>query len=341
MGIQSGGAGRLESAPGLDPRKVTPGPLPSARPRRWRGTRRVALALSLTPLAACEPPDVPPVVNPDLPQAALEFLEPDRTRTFRIEPGVVYREIRSGPNPWVVHLLEVELDRCELGLRVEGTANDSIRFTVAELARRAEPGVIAAVNGDFYTPEDRPLGTEASGGRIQNRGSGVVLAWRPGASPWIGIPKWSGDSLQLGDWAIVSAGADGRTEVVGGYPALLKDGEWVGDLLQVDRPAFATQRHPRTAVGYDDRLNRLWLVVVDGRRGGVAEGMSLPELASFLQTLGARLALNLDGGGSSVMVIRGQAVNRPSDFQGPRPVVNALVLRSDDAYCDPADAEAD
>jgi hypothetical protein len=290
-------------------------------------------ALVLTTLAACEPPDIPPALSPGLPEAALEFLKPDRTRTFRIEPGVVYREIRSGPNPWVVHLLEVELDRCELGLRVEGTSGDSIRYTVAELARRAEPGVIAAVNGDFYTPEDQPLGPEATGGRVRNRGSGAVLAWRPGAPPWIGLSEWSEDSLVLGDWATLSPVGDGRTEVVGGYPALLEGGEWVGDLLQRDRPSFSAERHPRTAVGYDDRSNRLWIVVADGRREGVSEGLSLPELASLLQALGARLALNLDGGGSSVMVIRGEAVNRPSDFQGPRPVVNALVLRRDEGYC--------
>lgn len=61
--------------------------------------------------------------------------------------------------------------------------------------------------------------------------------------------------------------------------------------------------------------------------------MTLPELAELFQALGARSALNLDGGGSSVMVVRGEVVNRPSDLQGERSVVNALVVRRDPGYC--------
>ena len=54
--------------------------------------------------------------------------------------------------------------------------------------------------------------------------------------------------------------------------------------------------------------------------------MSLPELTDLLLRLGARDGLNLDGGGSSTMVVRGDIVNRPSDAQGERAVGNAFVL---------------
>jgi hypothetical protein len=264
----------------------------------------------------------------------VDFLQPDRTRTFRLEEGVTYREVRSGTQPWTIHLLEVDLDRCDLGFRVEGNWEDSTRALVSELARRAEPGVVAAVNGDFYTPEDVPIGLEASRGAIRGRGSGPVFAWRPGAPPWIGHAGWSGDSLRVGPWVLPPDPPDGETEIVGGFPALLEDGAWVGDLLQGDRPAFAAERHPRTAVAHDEEANRLWLVVADGRRDGISEGMTLPELADLLRALGAGRALNLDGGGSSIMVVRGQAVNRPSDLQGERPVANALILRRDPVYCE-------
>lgn len=264
----------------------------------------------------------------------MELLDPDRTRTFQLDPGAIYREVRSGPHPWLVHLLEVDLSRCEMGFRVEAARNETARLPVTQLARRAEPGVLAAVNGDFFTPEDRPLGVEASGGELRGRSTRPVFAWRPGHLPWIGPVAWSGDTLQLGEWMIEPTGRpDGRTEVVAGYPALLQDGAWVGDLLQGERPGFASQREPRTAVGVDPDGDRLWLVVVDGRRSGTAEGMTLPELARLLQALGVKDALNLDGGGSSVMVVRGQVVNRPSDLQGERSVVNALVVRRDPGYC--------
>jgi exopolysaccharide biosynthesis protein len=121
---------------------------------------------------------------------------------------------------------------------------------------------------------------------------------------------------------------------VGGYPELLDSGERVGDLLVSENPGFAASRHPRTAVAYRPGARRLWLVVVDGRQGEYSLGMTLPELTGLLEAFGATEALNLDGGGSSVMVIRGRPWSRPSDEAGERPVVNALVLRYDrEAYC--------
>jgi exopolysaccharide biosynthesis protein len=64
-------------------------------------------------------------------------------------------------------------------------------------------------------------------------------------------------------------------------------------------------------------------------------GMSLPELAGLLETLGTEHAINLDGGGSSVMVVGGRPVSNPSDADGERPVVNALAVRRDSTLCIP------
>lgn len=315
----SGGLDRRERT-----RKVTPA----------RGSSTVGAWLLVLAAPGCEPPDLPPTLVPGLPTAAVELLKPDRTRTFRLDASVIYREIRSGPQPWVIHLLEVDVSRCELGFRVEAARDEGGRLPVSHLARRAEPGVLAAVNGDFFTPEHLPLGVEASGGALRGRSARPVFAWRPGETPWIGPVLWQGDTLHVGEWTIPALDRpDGHTEMVSGYPALLQGGRWVGDLLQTERPEFATRREPRTAVGVDPQGDRLWLVVVDGRRGGTAEGMTLPELAELFQALGARSALNLDGGGSSVMVVRGEVVNRPSDLQGERSVVNALVVRRDPGYC--------
>jgi exopolysaccharide biosynthesis protein len=71
---------------------------------------------------------------------------------------------------------------------------------------------------------------------------------------------------------------------------------------------------------------RLLLVTVDGRHPGWSVGMTLPEAARLMRSLGARDALNLDGGGSTTMTVRGQVVNRPSDGGGERPVSNALYV---------------
>ena len=301
--------------------------------RSARGILLPHAILVVLVLAGCEPPDHPPMSSGDLPPDAVAYLEPERVSTFNLEEGVVYRSIRSRTRPWNVHLIEVDAGRCELGFRVVRADEAEGRIEVSEMARRSEPGVIAAINGDFFTPEDTPLGVEVSQGQLRGRTSRPVFAWRPGEVPWVGPVEWGGDSLRLGSWAILEKGPGAGVQVVAGFPSLLEGGVPVGDLELSERPQFSAERHPRTAVGFDPERGRLWLVVADGRREGVSEGMTLPELAGLFRSLGALDAINLDGGGSSVMVISGEAVSRPSGPGGERPVVNGLIVRRDEAYC--------
>lgn len=114
-------------------------------------------------------------------------------------------------------------------------------------------------------------------------------------------------------------------EAVGGFPELLHDGR---DVLgtQTVRESFGLQRHPRTAIGWSADGRRLFFVVVDGRQPPYSDGMSLPELTWLFQRIGATDVVNLDGGGSTAIVIDGELVNRPSDREGERPVGNALAL---------------
>ena len=70
---------------------------------------------------------------------------------------------------------------------------------------------------------------------------------------------------------------------------------------------------------------KLLLVAVDGRQPGYSVGMTLEELAHFFLKLGAVDAMNLDGGGSTTMVIGGEVVNSPSDGR-ERPVGSALLV---------------
>lgn len=126
----------------------------------------------------------------------------------------------------------------------------------------------------------------------------------------------------------VSLGPGTPWHAVGGRPIVLEDG--VITRAARDSGSFSVTRHPRTAVGLADGGRRVLLVVVDGRQPGWSAGMSLPELAELLRQLGAREGINLDGGGSSALVVRrgGDLVvaNRPSDPQGERPVANALAV---------------
>lgn len=82
-------------------------------------------------------------------------------------------------------------------------------------------------------------------------------------------------------------------------------------------------RNPRTAVGYTS-LNNFVLVTVDGREGS-SIGMTLMELANFMKSIGCVEAINLDGGGSTVMYVDGKIVNNPH-IKGGIPISNALVI---------------
>ncbi len=116
--------------------------------------------------------------------------------------------------------------------------------------------------------------------------------------------------------------------VVGGWPRLVGDGANVGakaDSLEGTVPRFSFARHPRSAIAITRDSSTLMLIVVDGRRPW-SVGMSLGELADQLIALGAFQAMNLDGGGSSTLWVRGTIVNYPSDPTGERPVGNALMI---------------
>ena len=82
-------------------------------------------------------------------------------------------------------------------------------------------------------------------------------------------------------------------------------------------------KNPRSAIGYT-KDGTLIMVAVDGREGS-SVGMTLMQLAGFMKSIGCEGAINLDGGGSTVMYVNGKIVNNPQQ-KGGIPLSNALVL---------------
>lgn len=109
--------------------------------------------------------------------------------------------------------------------------------------------------------------------------------------------------------------------MTGGGPTLIINGTIPGGLQ--------TAVHPRTAVGINRDSSKAFFVTVDGRQPGFSVGMSLPELANYMLSIGCWNAVNLDGGGSTTMVVRNRVVNSPSDAAGERSVANALLAISE------------
>ena len=310
-------------------------PGPSRVGRRQSLGRQLTRSTLVVALAgtACLAPDRPTSLPTELPAAALELLGPAVERRTRLGPGIVFRTVVSPRGPWRVYMLELDLSLCHVALDVVSADGEAWgRARVSEMATIGI-GTVAAVNGGFFTPEGQPLGLEVSAGRVSARGARPALAWRPGRTPWIGVPRADGDSILMLGWPVPLGNPDGLTEALAGFPELLRSGEPVGDLGRSENPGFSVERHPRTAVGISPDGLEAWVVVVDGRQEGYSEGMTLPEVARLMKALGATAALNLDGGGSSVMTVGAVRVNRPSDASGEREVANALVIRRDPSAC--------
>ena len=115
--------------------------------------------------------------------------------------------------------------------------------------------------------------------------------------------------------------------IVNGAGLLRRDGEVRTDWHDENLPSelLVNTRHPRTLIGRD-RQGFIWLAAVDGRQPGYSIGMTFSDLQRLCDRLELRDALNLDGGGSTTMVVQGRIVNRPSDPGGARPVSDALLV---------------
>jgi exopolysaccharide biosynthesis protein len=151
--------------------------------------------------------------------------------------------------------------------------------------------------------------------------NGFVVALRGNARRQFSMIR-EGHSIR---WNARFDGTSNVAEMIGGYPMLLLNSKHVHHNEVGLRAAFADRRHPRAAIARD-KHGVVSIVVVDGRRPGYSEGMTLQEIADYLLAHGAVDALNLDGGGSTTLVLRGQIVNRPTDANGERPVANALLV---------------
>ncbi|MDQ8705169.1 phosphodiester glycosidase family protein [Streptomyces sp. LHD-70] len=128
--------------------------------------------------------------------------------------------------------------------------------------------------------------------------------------------------------------ASPSTSVVNGGPELVRDGRphvtpAADGMVHADNPSFyygwMHKRNPRTLAG-TDAAGRTVLITADGRDTD-ALGLSIPESAAVARSLGLRDAVNLDGGGSTAMVVNGELITDPSDAAGERPVGDALLIR--------------
>jgi len=273
---------------------------------------------------------------------AVQPAQPARSTSLgpaeRIADGVeLYRlddpTLLSPPGPVAVQALRLDPGKVRLEM---GLAGDRLpaRETVPGIADRR--GALAAVNAGFFA-----LADGAPAGFLKVRGT--VLGRSRRARGAVAFTERAGRTRLLFDRVSVVLPPKGKLEyqpklgssakdwaraghAVGGAGLLMLNGreltEWADEQLSA---VFDTTRHPRTLIGVDAQ-DAIWLVTVDGRQPVLSLGMSFTELQGLSRRLGLRSSLNLDGGGSTTMVVRGNVVNHPSDQTGPRKVSDAILV---------------
>ncbi|MBR4827195.1 MAG: phosphodiester glycosidase family protein [Bacteroidales bacterium] len=175
----------------------------------------------------------------------------------------------------------------------------------------------------------------------QNAGANPACGWTywtGGAAHYLyGKPSpnsWEADPQPVPDTGFPAKAEDFAPQTaIGGGPVLIHGGQivnsWKEELLYGDGAddKMPLARHPRTAIGVTPE-GLLILFVCEGRgmTEGVA-GMTFEEEAEVLRSLGCSEALNLDGGGSSCLLVGGTETIKPSDGS-QRPVASVVILKS-------------
>lgn len=173
-------------------------------------------------------------------------------------------------------------------------------LTETTSVQAANAGAILAINGDYYGAQER--GYVLRNGVLYRAsaqsGTDALVIGADGNFRIITEGETSADTLvREGAWQVLTFG-----------PALINGGQVT--VSSSDEVGRAMTSNPRTAIGQISEGHYL-LVVSDGRTKESA-GLSLRQLAELMQSLGAQIAYNLDGGGSSTMVFQGRVVNNPT-----------------------------
>ena len=267
--------------------------------------------------------------------AAFVIVRPDRPPRHDLEmqlfEGVRYtRDARTQPRPLVLHIVEIDLKTPGLSVLVTpgdpASDHDLPARTTTDFL--AEFDVHLAINGSFFESSDS-TGWLGMGEELLNVWGLAISGGQTYSQdhPFLPVLCISHNTV-----TIQQRGCPPQTEhALAGTPLLVVDEHPASSAINRYRLAL----HPRTAVALDASGDTMWLILVDGRQPGYSEGVTLPELAEIAISLGAASALNLDGGGSTTLVVtdgqQPRLLNAPIHRRFPmrqRPVGNHLGIRA-------------
>lgn len=267
-------------------------------------------------------------LSQDQTKATEKFFE--RFKNVDLPAGMEFEAYeRSEPRPLRIYRLTVDLAACQ-AQPVIGAAADPDGDGPAETsltspkALAKEKQMVVAINTNAWTMIPDPQ---------TGKSPGYIAGGHADVHGWVVDGDRRVSPVQEGYWTFWFD-TEGRPSLknltpqaaktiaqpnvaIAGFRGILSEGEVLvppSDVL-----------HPRTSIGFDASRRKLVMLVVDGRQKKISEGVSEEELAKLMIEFGCSEALNLDGGGSSVMILREKDgdlrfINRSSDITGVRPV---------------------
>ncbi len=254
--------------------------------------------------------------------------ELERETTEEFYDGITYLEqlyYDENGLPYRAYVLFVDPAKASLYM---GSTNDGYDYSldginkmnVADQMKAAMANgfnTIAGVNGDFFAiSEDyRPRGLTIKEGQVVGENT---------SRSWVGF-TYDG-KMVIGTASEYSQYEGKLRTAVGGRQIVLRNGTISNLELGTD---FSETPHPRTLAGYKEDGTMIF-AVIDGRQKSISNGAPLARCALFMRSLGAVTAINLDGGGSSCMILRRgennfETMNSPSDGW-LRKVYNSILV---------------
>lgn len=237
-----------------------------------------------------------------------------------VTPGVMLRSVQTRLFSSDQAIYVVDIDTTEGDFEFGVAAADT---TLITSSFAAADGVLAAINGTFFNMQEgynvhfvRVNGTDITA--TDEKEFGIRAT---------GVFSATGEKTDISGWGPEreDAGEMKAEDAIVSGPLLMDDGRETA----IDSTAFNKNRHPRSMVGITGNGHVLF-IAVDGRQPGYADGMSLFELRALAESLGCSEILNLDGGGSTALYVKGEGsngiVNRPSG-KVERPVPSIVFVK--------------
>jgi len=239
----------------------------------------------------------------------------------------------------VVNILEIDVTAAGINFRMQ-PSNGALPGEVTRQTTRGFVNSASAqigINGDFY---DTNPPYPSQGGLFFtdvvhiNASNGEVYSPAAGSETLFNITAANLPSIRTAGAAGSTTGAGGFSlyNAIGGNQRIL-----TGGAVSAPNDSYTNTLNPHTAIGVSQDQSKVFLLTVDGRQNDYSEGMFTTEVASLLFQFGAWDAINVDGGGSTTMVMddsndavqNARIVNSPADNSTPTgPGTERLIANS-------------